>query len=251
MVMVMNLYYMNIEELPADTEKLLRELKEAAPGIGIAAGQRIERYKRMEDRQRSLGAYLLLLYACTEAEKNLQTLCIRPDAMGKPFFVEPTEIGATEIGATEIGATEKVQPFFNLSHSGSYAVCAYDEYAECGVDIQRIREDLTGIAGRFFSEGERESLFGGHMQENDRARIFSRIWSRKESLAKCIGSGLRGNLRELDTAATEYRIGEIEFAENREYVLTYCSAADTALSSAQPQLQKICYNSQNGLHVFV
>lgn len=239
--MVMNLYYMNIEELPADTEKLFRELKEAAPGIGIAAGQRIERYKRMEDRQRSLGAYLLLLYACTEAEKNLQTLCIRPDAMGKPFFVE----------TTEIGATEKVQPFFNLSHSGSYAVCVYDEYAECGVDIQKIREDLTGIVGRFFSEGERLILFDGHMQENDRARIFSRIWSRKESLAKCIGSGLRGDLRELDTAATEYRIGEIEFAENREYVLTYCSAADTALSSAQPQLQKICYNSQNGLHVFV
>jgi len=239
--MVMNLYYMNIEELPADMEKLLRELKEAAPGIGIAAGQRIERYKRMEDRQRSLGAYLLLLYACTEAEKNLQTFCIRPDAMGKPFFVE----------TTEIGTTEKAQPFFNLSHSGSYAVCAYDEYAECGVDIQKIREDLTGIAGRFFSEGERESLFGGHMQECERAHAFTRIWSRKESLAKCIGSGLRGDLRELDTAATEYRIGEIEFAENREYVLTYCSAADTALSSAQPQLQKICYNSQNGLHVFV
>lgn len=246
MVMVMNLYYMNIEELPADTEKLLRELKEAAPGIGKAAGQRIERYKRTQDRQRSLGAYLLLLHACTEAEKNLQTLCIRPDAMGKPFFVEPTEIGATEIGASE-----KVQPFFNLSHSGSYAVCVYDEYAECGVDIQKIRADLTGIAGRFFSEGERESLFGVHMQECDRAHAFTRIWSRKESLAKCIGSGLRGDLRELDTNAPEYRIGEIEFTENREYVLTYCSRAVTQLPSVHPQVQKICYNSQNGLHVFV
>lgn len=73
----------------------------------------------------------------------------------------------------------------NLSHSGNYVVCAYDN-APVGVDIQKIVRDKSGIAKRFFSEEEAKWI---QMQE-DMALAFTRMWTWKESYAKQKGSGI-------------------------------------------------------------
>lgn len=242
MVMGMIIYYMNVEELPEDTGLLLELLEEGLPAVKQTLRQRIGQYKRREDQKRSLGAYLLLLHACRESGRNTKKFCIRKNPMGKPYF---------EMENTAGTAGEAV-PFFNLSHSGAYAVCAYDEKTECGVDIQKIREDRMGIAERFFSESEkgllRQKIDGG----TDPARAFTQLWSRKESLAKCIGCGLQGAAGALDTAVSAYRTEEIIFTEDSEYVLTCCDKApELSGGTVCRKLQKVCYNSQNGLHDFV
>lgn len=242
MVVGMIIYYMNVEELPEDTGPLWEILEEELPAVVRTLRQRIGRYKRREDQKRSLGAYLLLLHACRESGRNTEKFCIRKTPMGKPYF---------EMENTAGTAGEAV-PFFNLSHSGAYAVCAYDAKTECGVDIQKIREDCMGIAERFFSEGEKGLLQQKINGGTDPARAFTGLWSRKESLAKCIGCGLQGTAGVLDTAVSEYRTEEVAFTEDPEYVLTCCAkASEFSGVAACRKLQKVCYNSQNGLHDFV
>lgn len=73
----------------------------------------------------------------------------------------------------------------NLSHSGDYVVCAYDEYP-VGVDIQKIERDKRGIAKRFFSEEEVAWI----QKQKDTDLAFTRMWTWKESYAKQKGTGI-------------------------------------------------------------
>ena len=43
--------------------------------------------------------------------------------------------------------------FYNISHSGDYAICAVSD-SEVGVDIQKIRKPDMRIAKRYFTEDE-------------------------------------------------------------------------------------------------
>ena len=78
--------------------------------------------------------------------------------------------------------------FFNVSHSGQYALIAIAS-DEVGIDIERIKSDLDfpSIATRFFHATELAVLnsFATHR----RRRAFYRLWTRKESLLKMLGCG--------------------------------------------------------------
>ncbi len=75
--------------------------------------------------------------------------------------------------------------FFNLSHSGSKAIAAFDE-REIGCDIERIRPFSREIADRCFHEKEKEYL----KNASDIDEAFTRIWVYKESFLKALGSGI-------------------------------------------------------------
>lgn len=220
----MKIYYMNIEELPQKREALLEGLAQRVPLLYPVIAEKYKRLKKEEDRKRSLGAYLLLLYAyCVEekqkAQRNMAGLCISCSTGGKPFFQ---------------GAK---QPFFNLSHSGDYAVCAFDKVSECGVDIQEIRKMGSKFTERFFSEKERELVSGQILiGVQDKDRICTEIWSKKESLGKCIGCGLAGKAEELDTESTEYHIGVLPLHGEDQYVLTCCSRLQVC-----PEIKRVSY----------
>lgn len=94
-------------------------------------------------------------------------------------------------------------PSFNISGSDGRFVCALTISRPIGVDIERIRAvaDMDGIAGRFFSEGEREALrsapgFG-------KAALFFRFWTRKEAVVKGLGRGLTLPLDLVDVSGPE------------------------------------------------
>lgn len=80
--------------------------------------------------------------------------------------------------------------YFNVSHSGDYAVIAVSSDAEVGVDIEQIRagRPFSDLARRFYSPGENRWLqsIGSERQ----AEAFCRIWSVKEAVLKCEGLGL-------------------------------------------------------------
>lgn len=78
--------------------------------------------------------------------------------------------------------------YFNLSHSGEYAVCAVSD-SEVGIDIQRKGKLKMDVAKRFFTENECKHILA--QPENTKATdMFYRLWALKESFVKAIGTGI-------------------------------------------------------------
>lgn len=123
-----------------------------------------ERYRNQEDQLRSLAAGLLLRRAFGERAAEIR----RTDA-GKPFLING--------------------PFFNLSHSGNRVVIAVDPFQSVGCDIQQ-REKISpsGIAKQLFHPNEC-ALLQNAPSEEERQRLFYRLWTLKESYLKMTGSG--------------------------------------------------------------
>jgi 4'-phosphopantetheinyl transferase len=87
---------------------------------------------------------------------------------------------------------------FNASHSGDWAVYAFVQEHEIGVDVEQIKEDFAteGIAERFFSVREVQIL--NALPEAEKPAAFFRCWTRKEAYIKAIGTGLSHPLDTFD-----------------------------------------------------
>lgn len=92
---------------------------------------------------------------------------------------------------------------FNLSHSHGLAVFAFAVGGEVGVDIEKVRAELavTEIAGRYFSNTEREDLQATALE--GQAEAFFRCWTRKEAYAKAHGRGLQISLDSFDVSLAD------------------------------------------------
>jgi 4'-phosphopantetheinyl transferase len=86
------------------------------------------------------------------------------------------------------GAGQRLR--FNLSHAGGLALCAATLDREVGVDLERVRgdRDHAGIAGRFFTPGERQALQA--LPAAHHRQAFYDCWTRKEAYVKARGDGL-------------------------------------------------------------
>lgn len=102
-------------------------------------------------------------------------------------------------------ALEDVPLYFNISHSGEWAVCALAE-VPVGVDIQEERPIRSCVARRF-TPSERELL--NRLPENRRQSALFDLWCLKEAYCKCTGRGL---LTPLDEAAFTLEPVEIDRA---------------------------------------
>jgi 4'-phosphopantetheinyl transferase len=79
---------------------------------------------------------------------------------------------------------------FNLAHSGDYAVLAWSEACEVGVDIEERRADFAweDVAAQAFSAAEQRYLAG--LGEVERRAAFYDIWTMKEAYVKALGCGI-------------------------------------------------------------
>jgi 4'-phosphopantetheinyl transferase len=79
---------------------------------------------------------------------------------------------------------------FNLAHSGDVALCGVTRLGPLGVDVEAIRplDNLAAVAGRFCSDGERESLLA--LPPDAQPEAFFSLWTRKEAVIKALGQGL-------------------------------------------------------------
>ena len=107
---------------------------------------------------------------------------IETDAYGKPYLV---------------GREYE----FSLSHSGRFAACALSD-AVIGLDIQILSKCDERLVRRFFSAGEQEFIFSA----KDRDAAFTRLWCRKESFLKAIGTGLRLPLDSFEVSAEQRQL---------------------------------------------
>ena len=150
---------LDIRTLKTKAEELLRGLPEEFQKKAL-------RYRKEDDQLRSIGSSFLLLKAAKGRE-----ILYSPE--GKPF-------------------TDS-ENYFSISHSGDYVVLA-EANSPIGVDIERvtdigINEDLKNIA---LTEKEKFWV-------KDSLLRFFVIWTRKESLIKCEGSGFISEPCEIDS----------------------------------------------------
>ena len=131
--------------------------------------RKCDAYRFMDDRRRSVAAWLLLRQMLAERGLDADALPVSENEFGKPAF-------------------DSVRgPFFSLSHAGDRVMAAVSD-AEVGCDVERIVPIDAGVEKLSLVEAERTHLASLFGEARDQA--FIRMWVRKESYVKAVGRGL-------------------------------------------------------------
>lgn len=136
---------------------------------------KIRKFLKYEDSLRSLlGDILVRNILSSKLKISNEKLVFSKNEYGKPYLKNSDEI------------------YFNISHSGEWVVCAFDD-SDIGIDIEKIYPiDYDGIAKSFFSPKECKDLYA--KLESERLSYFYDLWTLKESYIKSDGRGLSAPL---------------------------------------------------------
>lgn len=173
-----------------------------------------DRFRFERDKRLSLGADILLRHGLMKL--GIADFRLGYGSNGKPFITGRDDI------------------FFNISHSGDYAVCAFSD-KPVGADIEKhhgFDEDLIRFVFRE-SETAHLSYFSA-----DRDTACTDLWTVKESLMKLLGTGLSLEPKDiqiiygvsLKAQAAGYECERLNFTRYDDidgYSLTVCSEYDS------------------------
>ena len=108
-----------------------------------------------------------------------------------------------QYGKTDMGKPylEGIPLHFNLSHCKGLAVCLLSPYV-CGVDAEPVRKLRESVVRRVYGEAERRAL----AESDDPDRLFTQLWTLKESYVKAIGIGISYPMQEVCFTLEEKRI---------------------------------------------
>jgi 4'-phosphopantetheinyl transferase len=134
---------------------------------------KILRFRRWQDAHAYLFGRLLLKKGLKDLGLKSSLINLRYSKFGRPFLEGNVD--------------------FNISHSGSYVVCAFSTTSKIGIDLEEVRTIQIHDFKNLFSEEEWKDIIHS---EN----IFSRFyyyWTAKEAVIKAVGEGLSIPLREV------------------------------------------------------
>jgi len=159
------IYFLNVEDLIIDKETLRKT-------IPTDRYEKMIKYRRQEDKQLLAGNELLFEFGMKRIKPELKYEDIQRevDEAGKPYIKNIDDV------------------FFNMSHSGTYAVCAFSN-KRIGVDVECVEQLDLSIAESFFREGEYKDIISMETKEKQFSRFYD-YWVLKESFMKSIGLGL-------------------------------------------------------------
>ncbi len=156
-----NIAYRNISDLDIYNDILLNSL----------SSYRLEKINNLNNeylKKKSIGAELLLIQMlCNQYREMSLPLKISVSETGKPYLCNNSNV------------------FFNLSHSKDMVACVIAD-REVGIDIQHMGEYKEEIIPRFFTVDEQKYIDIA----KDKKLAFYEVWTKKEALLKCKGTGL-------------------------------------------------------------
>lgn len=127
---------------------------------------------RWRERQAKILGRKLLAYGLDDLKLTPGKIIINFNVYQKPFL--------------------QVGPFFNITHSGDYVVCAISEEMEIGIDIEKKRKKRLPDIPSAFTDKENEII----KKYPDKLYDF---WTKKEAIVKAEGSGLLHKMNTIET----------------------------------------------------
>ncbi|HOY22659.1 MAG TPA: 4'-phosphopantetheinyl transferase superfamily protein [Cellvibrio sp.] len=98
--------------------------------------------------------------------------------------------------------------YFNVSHSGNFAVLAVTTLGEIGIDIETIRpRNFLAIAERYYHADELKQLTA--TPEAERESLFFKLWTLKEAFFKATGGGISSGLDKAIFSFSDTKINSI------------------------------------------
>lgn len=185
------------------------------PLVSIERREKALRYKHLLGQWTTLKSYEMLLDLLRETGYESDDSAWQYNEFGKPFLPDG--------------------PAFSLSHCRAGVAVVIDEHP-IGIDIETIRPYNDSLARRVMNEEEMRmideaavpldeasldeaSLDGAADKSLDeRAVMFTRLWTQKEAVLKLRGTGIVDDLRDVLTGAPERLTTWVN--KEKQYVLT-------------------------------
>ena len=188
------------------------EYEKALLRVGEERAAKVRKYKNEDAALMSLAAGMAFSDGLSSYGIKREELVFYEGEHGKPYIRRTPEL------------------YFNISHSGNIAVCAFSD-REIGVDIEKIEEmDFKSIMKRFTDVDRR------YVDEGDASVRFKELWTFKESFVKCIGTGIAdlgkipsikaGSSFEIEHEDENFRVFRYKPLDG--YVLTLCERKGSA-----------------------
>ncbi|MGN0334688.1 MAG: 4'-phosphopantetheinyl transferase family protein [Lachnospiraceae bacterium] len=134
-----------------------------------------------------------LSYRCESDRKNcVITYLLLKAALKDCFGVRQFEIHTDHYGKPHLSDHPEIH--FNLSHCKSGCAAAVSDHP-IGIDIQELRPVSESVIRRVCCREEAEYL----ERSSDRELEFIKIWTKKESILKRIGTGIRSDMKRVNT----------------------------------------------------
>lgn len=144
---------------------------------------KISKCKRDADKKLSLAAGLALKAALQNHDIDYDGAAFFIAEKGKPYL-----------------KGEEIPIYFNISHSGKYAVAVAAEQ-EIGIDIQRIDNYSDRVVERCFTQKEKIML--EQAPEEKKKETFTILWAMKESYLKALGIGITEEMNQFEADYNE------------------------------------------------
>lgn len=162
---------------------------------------------------------------------------IKPDYLLKQTLTGyNSSLGDSKISITknEYGKpfVEKINTKFNISKTGNNFIIAFTNEDEIGIDIELISSDkVFSHKEIFFSLNEIELI-----RKDKSINTFYKLWTRKESFLKFLGTGITENVNEISLAKDRNIIETERYTQTGEAYINsfiisdeiYCSVCTSA-----------------------
>lgn len=182
------------EEVMLGTAKISSELT-----LDILPDEELEVLNGFKNQQRKaefLSTRHLFQFLLKEMNIDAQKVILKKEKNGKPFAL---------LGENHLHVS--------FSHSSQKVFCAISQQKDVGLDVEHTSRNVSiAVLKRILNERE-IALIGGEDPV--------KLWTMKEAAVKCMGTGLRTNLRDLTITKNKKKRFFVDF--NNEMSFEICS----------------------------
>lgn len=176
---------------------------------------KIEKYKRPEDRQVRIKSKMLLKKALAALSFPLQLSDLTYNSFGKPIF--------------ENG------PYFNLTHSEKLVICGISKHNKVGVDT----EDVCEVDYEMYKSYLTPETLHKIKKSDNPEKEFLRFWTGYEASVKADGKGMLIPMEKIRVEKNTYHIeGKLWYVTNLEITENNITSVATDIPKMDIEIEK-------------